>query len=107
MHIAMCLIAESICAMPSDRNRHSGTDGRYPEGSGNISLFGIAALAELRGDHPKGVPIGLIVNKNRHVAIEVGDPTILLAECQHRRDMRDTFGKERQLHLGHKRLPIR
>jgi hypothetical protein len=29
------------------------TDRRYPKGPGNISLFGIAALTELGGDHPK------------------------------------------------------
>ncbi len=74
---------------------------RSTPGAGNLGLLGIAVHTELRGDHPERVDILLVVDEDRHVAIEVGDPPLLFTERQQWRDMGNAVGKERELNLRH------
>ena len=48
-------------------------DQRRPKGAGNIRLRGVAIEAKLRRDQAKGRTILIVVDKYRHVPVEVGD----------------------------------
>ena len=51
--------------------------------------------------NPEGGDVILVVDEHRHVAVEIGDTTVLHAERQQVADLGDTFGEKGKLDLGH------
>src|SRR5260370_29245030 len=65
-----------------DLHRPLDTDRRHPKGADAIALLDMAGDAELAGDHAKGGDVGLGMAKHGHVAVEIGDLTVLPPEGQ-------------------------
>src|SRR6202035_2662781 len=66
--------------LPMPLHRSLDADRCHAESPDDVALLGIAADAELTGDHAKGRDIFLTMGKHRHVAVDIRYLAIIFLE---------------------------